>query len=57
MESNVNNVTELLVSETSASDELDSYDVALATTTIISIVAFNSSQMQVSNSMKKKRLQ
>lgn len=47
-ESNVNNVTELLVRVTDVAEELDSYDVALATITIIDIVDFNSASEEVS---------
>jgi hypothetical protein len=46
-ESNVNNITEVLVTETAVATELDFYDVALATNTIVDIVDYNSSLTEV----------
>ncbi|XP_028408039.1 adhesion G-protein coupled receptor G4-like isoform X2 [Dendronephthya gigantea] len=50
-ETNVNNITEVLVGETEAPDELDSYDVALVTTTISDIVDYNSSLAEVAENV------
>ena len=47
-ESNVNNITEVLVTETAVASELDAYDLALATSTIVDIVDYNSSMTEVS---------